>query len=888
MTLKEHIDNIGAAFATSGANNNEILFEQLRLLSLGWDELLYADNPTEGIRDSKNLEPYKTLHSLDGKLSTHYGKRAETAVDAFLDDYGTLMVTKREDYRELANGLLNAAARNSGHGFDHFQPSELSELVFHLSGYQKGMTVYNPYAGVGSYAGVFSADDNYFGEEFDPAIWGIGVLRCHINGYYSNNYVCGDSLNPQWKRSFDIVVSTPPVGATGLHEESFCARLVADAPSLLNSGGTMVFVTNGSFLFSIRGQSIAKSGLVDMVITLPRNVFYWTSYPPVIVRLKAGRDASKPIQMVDGSSFCTASGRMLNIINIQELLRAITDSDPQYTSFVSSKELEDNHYRLTPQLYIKKEEAGAEGKKMVPLQELGSLLKPYRTKERTPLIIRLGNLSGNPLNLSITPGELEEDDHGSYGTLPKDALLIGGNPSHPRFGYLKSIPEKTVGISSFLYAFIPDTNLVSAQYIAVVLAEKGIDGAGSSVVRITLDDLALTRIPLITKSEQELVIKAYAQKHGSQGTKTFRQKARVAMVGNPPVPDAADTYLEKRFVSEKIKDVTNWLKASGNRNKIDAIIVNQTNAISNQDLFVLCNDGTPVYILSQDIQGLEIFFGNYADQYLPGHCFANGSENDLYSALFLFCDEQNSPEGKIREVYDRQLNAAEDLDRKFQFDHFCLRDKLEEILLNKDSGKDYVNELRKIRDNCLLTPLIKFGYLPRNNRRDFAFGAVVDLLADRIHKNGTILLKTVVPRHQASLLRAITPFLNEGSHVTTPDDKDTQLVAIQIIMSFICLLSGLKSQGYFDGIATEETKKEYVGHIEDFQFKNGQYIVQCLSEDSDYLFAGNVHLDKNRCREINIKVGNVVDIPSAIPEGDPKITDQAKVIFYSKFFDKVQ
>ena len=887
MTLKEHIDNIGAAFAASGANNNEILFEQLRLLSLGCDELLYADNPTEGIRDSKNLEPYKTLHSLDGKLSMHYGQRAEAAVDAFLDDWGTLMSTKREDYRELANGLLNAAARNSGHGFDHFQPAELSELVFHLSGYQKGMTVYNPYAGVGSYAGVFSANDNYFGEEFDPAIWGIGVLRCHINGYSSTNYVCGDSLNPQWKRSFDIVVSTPPVGAIGLHEESFSARLVKDAPALLNSGGTMVLVTNGSFLFSIRGESVAKCGLVDMIITLPRNIFYWTSYPPVIVRLKAGRDKAQPIKMVDGSSFCTATGRMLNIINIQELLGAINGSDSRYTSLVSIKELEDNHYRLNPQLYIKIEEESAGGKKMVPLQELGSLVKPSRTKERTPLIIRLGNLSEDPLNLHTTPEEPEEDDHGSYGTLPEDVLLIGGNPSHPKFGYLKSIPEKTIGISSVLYAFIPDNNLVSAQYIAVVLAENGIYSAGSSVIRITLDDLALTRIPLITKSEQKQVISAYAQRHGNPGAKAYRQKARVGIIGNPPIPNEANTNLDKRFVFNKIKDVINWLKAPGNRNKIDALIVNQTSAISNQDLIFLCSEGIPVFILSQDIQGLENAFGNYADQYLPGRCFANGAENDLFSALFLFCDDQNSPEGKIREVYARQLYAAEDLDEKFQFDHFCLRDKLEEILLNKESGKDYVNELRKIRDNCLLTPLIKFGYLPRN-KRDFTFGAVVDLLADRVHKNGTILLKTVVPRHQASLLRAITPFLNEGSHVTTPDDKDTQLIAIQIIMSFICLLSGLKSQGYFDGIATEETKKEYVGHIEDFQFKNGQYIVQSLGGDSDYLFAGNVHLDKNRCREINLKVGDVVDIPSAIPEGDPKITDQAKVIFYSKFFDKVQ
>ena len=889
MTLKEHIDNIGAALSANNANKNTVLFEQLHLLCLGWDELLYADNPTEGIRDSKHVEPYIYFKGYEDKIFPNYNPEAEKALDAFLDDWGSRMVTPREEYREVATGLLNAAARKGEHGFDHFQPAELSELVFRLSGYQKGMTVYNPYAGVGSYAGVLDAGSNYFGEEFDPAIWAIGVLRCHMNGCLSSNYVCGDSLNPEWKQPFDIVVSTPPIGAISLYnKESFTARLVNNAPTLLKPEGTMVFITNGSFLFSARGQSIAQSSLLDMVVTLPSKVFYWTTYPPVIVRLKAGRDASEPVKLIDGTSFGSPAGRMSVIIKVQELLKAIENVDSGFTALVSTKEIAENNYRLNPALYIKKEEDGSEGKKMVPLQELGLVIKPNRIKERTSKVIRLGNLSGDPLSLNITPDEREEDDTSSYGVLQESALLIGGNPSYPKFGYLSSNASESIGISTFLHAFIPNEELVSAQYVAVVLTDKGIDNTGSSIVRITLDDLALTRIPLISKREQEQVIKAFRLRHSKQhSSETLQQKVRVAMVGHPSEPAEFSDHLDIRGSFDKIKDAINWVKVSDNGSKIDAFIVNQTDDISHLNIHSLCAKDVPVFIISPDVQALEIAFESDSDDYLSGKCFARGAESDLYRALFRFCDDRNSPAGKIREVYARQLEAAADLDGKFQYDSFNLRDKLEEMLLDKDAGNDYVNDLRSIRDHCLLDPLIQYGYLPKCNVRGFTYGAEVDLLADRFHKEGYLLLKTLVPKNLANLLRAATPFLNEGSHVITLSDWDTQFVVLQIIMAFICLLSKLKGEGLFDGLGSNETKKEYVGSINSFQFQTGgPYPVFSLKDNPGYLYAEHVHLDDKFCKEKGIHAGNSVFIHSCKEEGYPKITDYEKIVFYSKDFDK--
>ena len=896
MTLREHLENIGEVMTSQGASKVEVLFFRLYLLCLAWDSFLGDD---EGVRDSKDCEPYNillkktSLGSLWAKACEQHGHDELDALDSFLNDEDLFINTPKEVFRDVFNALLNGAARTNNHGFDHLQPAELSELVYKLSGYQEGMTVYNPFAGVGSYAGQFSAGNQYYGEEFDPTIWGIGVLRCHINECLSENYICGDSLNRCWQQPFDVVVSTPPVGAISLKEDTYPGRLVKESSSLLKDDGTMLLVTSGSFLFSQIGHSVAECTALDLVITLPRNVFYWTSYPPVIVRLKKGRDTSKPIKLVDGADFSIPGGKT-TMVNVKSLLQAMEAGDSRYVAEVSAEDIAKNHHRLNPALYIQNKDDEIDGKKMVPLRDLCSIIRPKRAKEQPKIIIRPRNLSDNPLKLDVSPEERGEDDHGNYGIVSGSALLIGGDPAHPRFGWLNTSEEEPIGVSALVFALIPNSELVSAQYVAVVLTEKGVDSSGSSIVRITLDDLSLTRIPLIPKNEQQLVVREYAQKHAAfQQPLLPRQKVRVAIIGEPAIPESAKAGLDERSRFSNAMEARTWIQNSENSRKIDAFVVKQTGKISSPSIMLLCGSeaGIPVFILSKDLQELESVFADYADLYLPGKSFPIDGEPDLFVALFKYMDEQYSPEGQIREVYARQLEAAANLDGKFCYNEFCLRDKLEEILLNKDACKDYRNDLRKIRDNCLLDPLINYGYLPQTRKKIFLYGAEVDFLADRYYKNDLIcyfLLKTVVPKNLASLLRATSFFLNEGSHALPPADRDIQLIVLQVIMSFICHMSELVNQGFFDKMEPEKVNKECLGSMSDFMFQSGWYQVQCLKDDPDYLFAENVHLDTQACKVNNIKAGDFVSIQTVITEKQPRITDYEKVVFFSKIFQKVR
>lgn len=895
MTLKEHLYRIGKALAAKGADNKSILYFQLYLLCLGWDGFLCPDDIREGLSESKRSEPYKTLEEytplgwLWDAACNQGSAKGKSVIDEFFDD-GILWVATKDSYREAIDEMLNVAEQEGGRGTIRFQPKEITELVCRLSGYQKGMTVYNPFASVGTYSVHLAAGDKFYGDEKNSIVWGIGVLINHIYGTLSKNYILWDSLHRDWSNYFDIVVSSPPLDVHSQEEDTYLSRLVKDIPELLNPRGTMVLVTVGGFFFGSKGRSIAQSGKLDMVVTLPGNVYYWSGVRPVIVRLKEARFKGQPVRMVDGSSFfATSSGRVKTIL-VNDLMKVIESRDPKYVADVSIKDLETNNFNLNPACYLDIEEEDSKGRKLVCLRELGKIIKPSTPKDQPRFFIRNDNLSDNPLKLDIPISERKEDYHARFGFLRQSALLIGGNPSRPRFGLFKFDESSPVGIASSICGFIPDENQISTEYVAVTLAENGLF-SGSSILRITTEDLALTRIPMVPKSEQLRVIKEYAQKHSQQTTVLPRLKVKVALVGNPSVPVQYEDDLEIRGSFLNARETRNWVRNKANRKTIDAVIINQTDNISFQDIFSLCNEEIPTFILTQDLQGLEDQFGSYAEQYLPGRGFSAGSETELFSVLFQFVNDQNTPEGRISILYSEQLAAAEDLDAKFCYENYCLHDKLMEILLSQGDGPDCLTDLRKIRDNCILQPLIDYGYLPKTNKRSFTIGAEVDLLANRVYSTqdaSYILLKSLFPKNLASLLQASGPVLNLGPHALSQADKNIRLVVLQVIMACICHMSDLIKQGKFNSLDPARISGQYIGNLSTYSFESGRYLVQALSDEPSYLFAGNTHLDQKECAKQGVCPGDFVEIETMpIPEKQPRVTDFERVFFYSKIFKKI-
>ena len=196
--------------------------------------------------------------------------------------------------------------------------------------------------------------------------------------------------------------------------------------------------------------------------------------------------------------------------------------------------------------------------------------------------------------------------------------------------------------------------------------------------------------------------------------------------------------------------------------------------------------------------------------------------------------------------------------------------------------------MRKIRDNCILQVLSDYGFLPRRASRTFDYGAMPNLLADRYFKRQFILKKEVLPADLASLLRASTQFLNTGSHSFSEADSGLYIAVLHILMAVICYISDMVDNGQFDARNAAETRQMYVMDFSDDMATTGRYEVKALKDDESYLYAGNIHLNPDTCREKNIRAGDVVNItrnPSS--ENEPKITDYYRILFYARDFEKV-
>lgn len=903
MTIKEHLENLREVMLRNRAQEVQILYCQLYLLCCANHGMFeYIENPF--------LYLDKVLDIWDKAIVTD-GNHVRDLRKAFLHDDDIKALVGTGEFRKEFRQRLSNASRSGRFAFDHLQPPELTELVYRLSQYHNGKTVYNPFAGVGSYATYFNAGDLFFGEEIDSYVWGIGSLRMWMDGCPSSHYVIGDSLNSDFivtdpnvlfrnedvPTGYDVVISTPPFGWIDGSKEKFAENLISRADSLLNEDGVMVVVCPMSTIITSARSSLLESGMLDAVITLPGQIFYWSGVPAAVIRLAKNKlrinRERKEVRLVDGTSLFKPGVKGKNVIDVDRIIKLMkggSHEDPNYVIHVPDVDIIKNDFRLIPAVYLTKEETVA-GENMVPLKDLGRFNRIGIANANPSRCIMIKDLTAEPDEVGLVAPS-PYDGKEPIKLVMKPCFLIGGRPDKLRFGYVENCsPDNPLYVSYRIKVFYPDEKLINWQYLAHALSKAQIGNTGTSVLVITTADLEITRIPLIPLEEQTKFAKkltlSIVDNEPSIIQNTARAKVNVALVGFKELLDPdGRLYVRARF--DSARQAMEWIPE--HRSDIDAILLEQTDTVSPVDVLILCSREVPVFMTSSNLATLETTFDSYAEKYLEGRCFEAGLTDDMLSALFAYVTDHNSPEGRIREQYSAQLDAASSLDKTFHYHNFVLRDVLEDLIVGLFFGtvQDPRNQMRKIRDNCILQVLSDYGFLPRRASRSFDYGAMPSLLADRYFKRQFILKKEVLPADLASLLRASTQFLNTGSHSFSEAESGLYIAVLHILMAVICHISDMVDNGQFDARNAAETRQMYVMDFSDDMATTGRYEVKALKDDESYLYAGNIHLNPDTCRDKNIRAGDVVNItrnPSS--ENEPKITDYYRILFYARDFEKV-
>lgn len=893
MTLQEHLEEIGRTLASNGAKRTESLLFQLYLVCTAKEGYLGED-----AKQAQYEDPFDQVYPL---LKDTWSKVDFDVLGAFYDDE-ELEFLGAEIYESVFFELLNRAARDGGSEFAHLQPKELTSIVTKLCGETEGKSIYNPYAGVGSYAEVFRAGDRYYGEELDKPTWAIGVLKAWMEGNSSRNYVCGDSLSPDWENRFDIVVSTPPLGLIPDGPETFCERLVKNARELLTPGGILVMVTTLDSLIGPRKKVLLDTGMLDMVISLPRDVFYWSGIAPFIVCLRNGRNPDDPVTLVDGVSFSSPGGRRTRIINEEDLLHAIADRDPDVMVSHTPEELRNSSYGLNPPLYIPdKEVIREDGAKMVSLRTLGYFLKLPRyvvndsnLPVKPEFAITVEELTSGPALVDVKPRPLEKEIRG-FSVLSQSALLVYAFNNKIRIGYAHATSDNPVYIQSRIHAFVPEEKLISVGYLALALTKADVASRASAVF-VTRDDLLLTLIPLVSKEKQQAIIQkeleslhdaVVREAPSSRNTK----KTGVVFIGSQP--STADVFKKSLKIQKTFgdpSDAKNWLE--NNKQKVDAVIVSYLADMNPFDIYDLCKNDIPVYFLTASMKSFERLVG--MEQYLKDHSFVFGSESDLVEELIQEVAERKTPEWLIRQRYARELEAAESIDNRFPPKDYSTRSVIEDMLISEEARTDWRNQLRTIRTDCVLKPLVDYGFLPSVQSGSFNLGAQIDLLADRIYSPNSqqfrhVLIREVVPTDIADLLQGSKRLLNEGSHTIKIVDRDLQMATLFSIMAALCHIAKMIDEGLFDRCEPERISTIYQATFRDDEYETGVQTVICRHrpDHTNYYYAGNIHLNDARCKSLRIKQGDQVEIFSAGKENTPIITDSVCILFHSNDFIKV-
>jgi type I restriction enzyme M protein len=386
------------------AVNDQIwqLFLQLRGLSIGADEydlvlyllILYNEDRLADVKPSPNLflhyddynAPPIDLNQSRNKgsnifrgLYDHYkpvlNRLGYGTISGLLDSIQKIdRIALKENFSTVFDLALDQLLKIGRHrSFDNYQPREITQIILELLELPAHATIYNPFAGYGSFGTLIQDGHHYYGQELNEKTWAIGALR--LIAYGKNESVTFNQLDSIWNWSFngnrfDAIVVRPPmqfnVWSNYRHSfpdiESLEDFLLKKASDSLTKNGKMILVLPNSSL--VPGYSFAKwceyiiqNNLLETVISLPEDILSFFGENLNLVIISKSNKHNGAVLFVDGTECFTEFGRHEKRINVNGLLDLVRCrvGISEKTRIVNSEEIKHNNHNLHVKLYFQKE-----------------------------------------------------------------------------------------------------------------------------------------------------------------------------------------------------------------------------------------------------------------------------------------------------------------------------------------------------------------------------------------------------------------------------------------------------------------------------------------------------------------------------------------------------
>lgn len=403
-------------------------------------------------------------------------------------------------YLEVLDFAISLTASRTPSG-QFIQPAEFSQLASRMID-AKGKSVYNPFSGIMSYATALSGYDSFIGIEKDTYICDISKFRIQLAHLADNTFCVNGDVRSWTDKSFDIMVSTPPVGMNLMLDKD--SRLIkSDWICLKNfevtttSNGVLFTYVLPSVLFDsslvsrkIR-QYITEKNYLDTIIELPANLLLpYSSISLVALILKKGRGENEPIKMVDASSLFTGKNRRRKL-NVEAILDCLQNMPSETCIQVSIDDIRENEYIWSVSKYIKANtESFPEGYKVVTMNDVVELIRGERVfNEKKGHIAKISGLATEGADCIRSVESFEETEELSNATKITEPVILLSSIRELRPTYCEASYNSPIFINPNIWACRVRDSWVSPTYLCFELSRRLVNPTGNFIPRISRSEL---------------------------------------------------------------------------------------------------------------------------------------------------------------------------------------------------------------------------------------------------------------------------------------------------------------------------------------------------------------------------------------------------------------
>lgn len=452
----------------------------------------------------------------------------------------------KEYFSEIFDDFLYNLYKSIGKlGGESVLPKEVASFICSLAELTEHDSVYNPFAGIASFAVFLENYSFYKGQELNYSTWALGLLR--IMAYNKQNncfFEQGNSIEnwgneslilgyPAFKEmngfdKFDLIIADPPFNLklTQFIEGKFGPIkniehfLIEKGLEDLNSKGKLIAVLSQGVLFrsgpeELLRRHLVENDLIEMVISMPGGLLMQTSIPFVLLVINKNKKKKGFVRFVDSIDFVKKLSGREKYLAADELLNIIkSDKDDKSIRLIPNKIIVDNEYNLNVARYFIAAFTGV---------SLKTLLTPLKGEKATGLlngkIIRIKDLKDDKFNYNLEVTSKDETEIPITEQFITESCMllasVGGKLKPTYFNYTGT----PIYVSTNILVFKIDKNKVDPDYLVNELhADYTVEQlysyfTGSTIPRIKKEDLLNVKIELLQIPEQKAKIKGLREDH---------------------------------------------------------------------------------------------------------------------------------------------------------------------------------------------------------------------------------------------------------------------------------------------------------------------------------------------------------------------------------------